>query len=92
MVPNNVVSYNSDGETINVQQLDFYPFVFSKEEGREWFNDNVIGDANCQEGYLYSKDMRDGTIRQLFSQPVGAYKSEPDGVSFRTTLCPIHWF
>lgn len=82
LVPNNVVSYISDGETINVQQLDFYPFVFSKEEGREWFNDNVIGDANCQEGYLYSKDMRDGTIRQLFSQPVGAYKSEPDGVSF----------
>ncbi len=80
-VQDNTVDYLEEFElTIDKASLTYYPFIYQKDN--EWFNENVIGPADCQEGYLYSKNLNTGVIKQLASVPVDVFREVENGVYF----------
>lgn len=63
-VHDNRVDYLEEFElTIDKAGFIYYPFIYQKDN--VWFNENVIGPADCQEGYLYSKNLNTGVIKRL---------------------------
>ncbi len=80
-VQDNTVDYLEEFELIiDKASLTYYPFIYQK--GNDWFNENVIGPADCQEGYLYSKNLNTGVIKQLVSVPVDVFREVENGVYF----------
>lgn len=68
LVKDGVVEYEEEFEVkVNVP-LRYYPFIYSKEN--TWYNENIIGPAKCEEGYLYSKNMTTGVIKKLINVPL----------------------
>ncbi len=78
---NNIVAYKSDRKTLTVDGLDYYPFIYSLDNTRKWYNDNIIGDANCEVGYLYTKEMKTGIIREIFNRPVSVFRENKNGIA-----------
>ncbi len=64
IVENNVI--NNDKEFImdfEIEDMQYYPFVYST--ANQWEIDNVIGTSECEDGYLYSKELSTNIIRKL---------------------------
>lgn len=81
LVSNNTVEYLTRFNlTIDTNGIVYYPFIYQKNN--EWFNERVIGNAKCNEGYLYSKNLNTGVIKQLVSVPVGVFRENQTGVYF----------
>ncbi|MDO4377779.1 MAG: hypothetical protein Q4C64_01340 [Erysipelotrichia bacterium] len=72
LVENNEVSYAEEFEmSFSVSDLTYYPFIY--HENNTWFNENVIGQADCSEGYLYIKNLDTGIIRKLVSKTINIF-------------------
>lgn len=70
LLQDNIVKNTDDNVRINTPLLDYFPFIYSTEKDREWFNENVIGKGDYKEGYLYAKERETNIVRQLVNQPV----------------------
>ncbi|MDO4378657.1 MAG: hypothetical protein Q4C64_05850 [Erysipelotrichia bacterium] len=80
-VENNEVSYTDEFEMdFEIDGLTYYPFVYRTDN--LWFIENVIGPTNCQEGYLYVKNLDTGRIIQLVSQRIGIFRETDNGLYF----------
>lgn len=81
IVTNNEVTYTDEFEMdFEVEGLTYYPFVY--DENNTWFIENVIGPTNCQQGYLYVKNLDTGNIIKLVSQPVDVIRTKGNGGYF----------
>lgn len=81
IVANNEVTYTDEFEMdFEVDGLTYYPFVY--DENNTWFIENVIGPTNCQQGYLYVKNLDTGNIIKLVSQPVDVIRTKGNGGYF----------
>lgn len=81
IVDNNEVTYTDEFEMdFEVDGLTYYPFVY--DENNTWFIENVIGPTNCQQGYLYVKNLDTGNIIKLVSQPVDVIRTKGNGGYF----------
>lgn len=80
-VSNDLVSYTDEFE-IDIETADviYYPFIY--DSNNEWFVDNLIGPTNCQNGYLYVKNLETGNITKLVSQPINVFAQFNNGVYF----------
>lgn len=82
-VRNNTVTYTSKFTIdFNIEDLTYYPFIYSSDLSRKWFVDNVIGPTNCKDGYLYVKNLKTGRIIQLVSKPVYVIRTFENGGYF----------
>ncbi len=80
-VENNEASYTDEFEMdFEIDGLTYYPFVYRADN--VWFIENVIGPTNCQEGYLYVKNLDTGRIIQLVSQPIDIFRETDNGLYF----------
>lgn len=80
-VSNNLVSYTDEFEiAIETADVVYYPFIY--DSNNEWFVDNLIGPTNCQNGYLYVKNLETGNIIKLISEPINVYAQFNNGVYF----------
>ena len=81
LVENNEVIYTEEFEmNIDKGGITLFPFIY--RDNNEWFVNNVIGPTNCQEGYLYVKNLDTGRIIQLLSQPVDVFYENSEGLYF----------
>ncbi len=81
LVENNVIQYDRKFKMdYKIPFIKHFPFIYSEEN--EFHNKYVIGPADCKEGYLYSKDLETGIIRQLVSVPVSVIREDESGVHF----------
>ena len=80
-VSNDLVSYTDEFE-IDIETADviYYPFIY--DSNNEWFVDNLIDPTNCQNGYLYVKNLETGNITKLVSQPINVFAQFNNGVYF----------
>ena len=92
LLQDNIVKNTDDNVRINTPLLDYFPFIYSTEKDREWFNENVIGKGDYKEGYLYAKERETNIVRQLVNQPVSKLREASDnsGVYF---ICDngVYW-
>lgn len=56
-------------------KMEYYPFVYSEEEGFAWVEE-LIGDcSSCLPGYLYVQKLSTGERWQVLDQPVDLFRS-----------------
>ena len=58
-------SYEGD-----LEDLRYYPFVYSNDDSFKWFRDVVVGPNDCEEGHLYVKDQYTENIWEVLNGPV----------------------
>lgn len=57
------------------EKMEFYPFVYSEEEGFAWVEE-LIGDcSSCLPGYLYVQRLSTGERWQVLDRPVNLFRS-----------------
>ena len=73
---------NQYTENVNyrIAPEDLFPFIYSEGEEFAWFRDNVIGSNSCIEGYLYVKNLTDGSITKILDDPVTMFRETLDSL------------
>ena len=80
-ISNRIINNDKNFEMdFSIDDMDYYPFIYS--EKNTWENNNVIGPCECEEGYLYLKDLKTNTIRQLLNVKVNAVRDTNEKIFF----------
>lgn len=80
-VQNNAVKYTDNFE-ITVDTVEIVNYMFIYDSNNEWFVNNLIGPTDCQDGYLYVKNLETGKIIKLVSQPIEVFAEYGNGAYF----------
>lgn len=82
---NNIVNSEKYQIEFNIDNMDYYPFIYSKKN--KWEIDNIIGESECEEGYLYSKDLRTNIIRKLINVKIDKFSEADNKIYFIYDNC-----
>ena len=77
---NVVINDRSFKMDFSVEDMTYYPFIFS--DRNKWEVEYVIGPSECENGYLYSKDLSTNTIRKLVNVQVDKMEETENCIYF----------
>ena len=80
LVENNIVNSDEDFDIDFDTDLTYYTFIY--DHTNQWEVDDVIGQSNCVDGYLYTKNFNTGVIRQLVNVPIESFYEKDNKVFF----------
>lgn len=80
LVENNVVQNDPNFELDFDSELTFYTFIY--DSNCDWEVNYVIGQSNCIDGYLYTKNFDTGVIRQLVNVGISRFYEANNKVYF----------
>ena len=80
LVKDGIVKYDGEFKYEGKYPFKYYPFIYSVNN--IWYNENVIGPAKCEEGYLYSKNMYTGVIKKLINVPINIFRETNTHIYF----------
>jgi len=74
---------NSDDNfkcAFEINGLKYFPFIY--ENDGNWYQENVIGPCDCEDGYFYVKNIETGEIRKLFNVKIDFFDTSNNNVYF----------
>ncbi|MGN1398407.1 MAG: hypothetical protein ACI4WG_00180 [Erysipelotrichaceae bacterium] len=79
-IKSNIVESDNYDIEFDISDMEYYPFIYSLKN--KWEIDNIIGQSECEEGYLYSKDLNTNIIRKLINVKINHFTESKDLIYF----------
>ena len=79
-IKDNIVESNNFDVEFEIYNMNYYPFIYSLKN--KWEIENIIGQSECEEGYLYSKDLNTNVIRKLINVKIEHFTESNDFIYF----------